>query len=108
MPPFDRDRVAVLTWTIRTLSTCGLRRQTSISLQRAASELSAARAAGMPVIYVVIHLGPRFPDVPAWGVFNMVRHSAMLQEGTECAAIHDADTTTPVSHSWHEIVFTLF
>jgi nicotinamidase-related amidase len=64
-------------------------------LQRAASVLSAARKAGVPVIYVVIHFRPGYPEIPTWGVFNMVRQSGMLQEGTNGAAIHEAVPPQP-------------
>ena len=90
MPQFDRDRAAVLIMDYQNDVVLRFAEADDSLLQRAAAVLSAARAAGVPVIYVVITFRPGYPEVPASGVFNMVRQSGMLQEGTEGAAIHEA------------------
>jgi nicotinamidase-related amidase len=95
MPLFDRDRAAVLIMDYQNDVVMRFADVDVSCLQRAASVLSAARAAGVPVIYVVIHFRPGYPEVPTWGVFNMVRQSGMLQEGTEGAAIHEAVAPQP-------------
>lgn len=94
-PLFDRDRAAVLIMDYQNDVVMRFAEADASLLQRAASVLSAARKAGVPVIYVVIHFRPGYPEVPARGVFNMVRQSGMLQEGTEGAAIHGAVTPQP-------------
>lgn len=59
-------------------------------LTRAASVLAAARAAGIPVVHVVVQFRPGHPEVAAHGMFKMVRDGNRLVEGTEAAAIHPA------------------
>jgi nicotinamidase-related amidase len=95
MPQFDRDRAAVLIMDYQNDVVLRFAEADDSLLQRAARVLSAARAAGVPVIYVVIHFRPGYPEVPASGVFNRVRQSGMLQEGTEGAAIHEAVAPQP-------------
>src|SRR5471030_2575274 len=95
IPQFDRDRSAVLIMDYQNDVVLRFAQADDSLLQRAAGVLSAARAAGVPVIYVVIHFRPGYPEVPSWGVFNMVRQSGMLQEGTEGAAIHAAVAPQP-------------
>jgi nicotinamidase-related amidase len=95
MPQFDRDRAAVLIMDYQNDVVLRFAEADDSLLQRAARVLSAARAAGVPVIYVVIQFRPGYPEVPASGVFNRVRQSGMLQEGTEGAAIHEAVAPRP-------------
>ena len=95
MTQFDRDRAAVLIMDYQNDVVLRFAEADDSLLQRAARVLSAARAAGVPVIYVVIHFRPGYPEVPASGVFNRVRQSGMLQEGTEGAAIHEAVAPQP-------------
>jgi nicotinamidase-related amidase len=90
MPLFDRDRAVVLIMDYQNDVVLRFAEADSSLLQRAANVLAAARKAGVPVIYVVIHFRPGYPEVPTWGMFKMVRDSGMLQEGTEGAAIHPA------------------
>ena len=95
MPQFDRDRAAVLIMDYQNDVVLRFAEADDSLLQRAARVLLAARAAGVPVIYVVIHFRPGYPEVPASGVVNRVRQSGMLQEGTEGAAIHEAVAPQP-------------
>ena len=92
---FDRDRAAVLIMDYQNDIVIRFAGADDGLLQRAAKVLSAARAAGVPVIYVVVHFRAGYPEVPSSGVFNMVRESGMLQEGTEGAAIHPAVAPEP-------------
>jgi len=59
-------------------------------LGRAASVLSGARRAGIPVIHVVVSFRGGYPEIsPRNKIFSgLVKASGMLQEGTEGAAIH--------------------
>lgn len=59
-------------------------------LTRAASVQDRARAAGIPVIHVVIRFRPGYPEVPKQSLFNAVKAAGRLQEGTTGAAIHSA------------------
>lgn len=92
---FDRNRAAVLIMDYQNDVVLRFSKADASLLERAASVLSAARKAGIPVIYVVIHFRPGYPEVPPWGMFNMVRNSGILQEGTEGAAIHEAVSPQP-------------
>jgi nicotinamidase-related amidase len=65
-------------------------------LDRAASVLEAARGAGVPVIYVVIHFREGYPEInPRNRTFGRVRESGLLQEGTPGVAIHAAVAPRP-------------
>jgi nicotinamidase-related amidase len=64
-------------------------------LERAARVLARARRAGIPVIYVVIQFRPGYPEVPSRGVFQNVRASGRLVEGTDGAAVHPAVAPAP-------------
>ncbi len=64
-------------------------------LQRAARVLKGARAAGLPIIYVVIHFRPGYPEVPDRGVFKNVRASGRLLAGTPGAEVHVAVAPAP-------------
>ena len=65
------------------------------TLDRAAQVLEAARRAGIPVIHVVIHFRPGYPEVPDRGTFKMVKGSGMLVAGTAGAEIHPAVAPKP-------------
>ena len=58
-------------------------------LDRAATVLDAARAAGVGVYYVVVRFRPGYPEISARNkTFRTVRENAMLREGTPEAEIH--------------------
>jgi nicotinamidase-related amidase len=59
-------------------------------LERAGRVLDAARAAGIPVIHIVVQFRPGHPEVASRGLFKMVKDGNRLVEGTEGAAIHRA------------------
>jgi nicotinamidase-related amidase len=59
-------------------------------LPRVASVQDHARAAGIPVVHVVIRFRPGYPEVPKQSLFSAVRSAGRLQEGTAGAAIHPA------------------
>jgi len=91
----DRARTAVL---IMDYQNDILLRFTQIddeTLTRAARVLDAARAAGVPVIYVRIAFRAGYPEVPEQGMFAMARDSGRLVDGTEGADIHAAVAPQP-------------
>ena len=58
-------------------------------LDRAASVIAAARAAGLPIIYVVVAFREGYPEVsPRNRSFATMKASGRLLEGTPGAAIH--------------------
>lgn len=59
-------------------------------LTRAGAVLNCARAAGIPVVHVVVQFRPGHPEIADRGMFKMVRDSGRLVEGTPGAAIHPA------------------
>jgi len=65
-------------------------------LDRAASVIAAARAAGLPIIYVVVAFRAGYPEVsPRNPSFAAMRASGRLQEGTPGAAIHERVAPQP-------------
>ena len=59
-------------------------------LDRAASVLSAARRAGVPVIYVVVRFRPGHPEVSVRNkIFSGMKAAGRLAEGSPGAEIHD-------------------
>src|SRR5689334_11844128 len=84
----DRERTAVLAMDLQHDIVTGFVPTEPSLLERTARVLDAARRAGLPVIYVVIHFRPGYPEVPPRGVFQVVRNSNRLIEGTPGAAIH--------------------
>jgi nicotinamidase-related amidase len=86
----DRDRTAVLVMDYQNDIVTRFTQLDTATLERAAGVLQAARAAGLPVIYVKIAFRPGYPEVPEQGLFAMVRGSGMMIEGTEGADIHPA------------------
>jgi len=58
-------------------------------LDRATTVLTSARAAGAPIVYVVVQFRPGYPEVsPRSPSFAAIKDSGRLQEGTPGAAIH--------------------
>lgn len=58
-------------------------------LDRAAETLSAARSAGMPVIYIAVQFRAGYPEInPRNGTFAALRESGRLLAGSSGAAIH--------------------
>jgi len=55
---------------------------------RAASVLDAARAAGIPVIHVVVHFRPGHPEVANRGVFKGIKAAGAMIGGSEGTEIH--------------------
>jgi nicotinamidase-related amidase len=90
MPSFDRDRAAVLIMDYQNDVVLRFAQPDAGLLKRAADVLGAARQAGVPVIYVTISFREGYPEVPKGGLFDQVRTSGLLREGTEGAAIHEA------------------
>lgn len=65
-------------------------------LQRAPAFLAKARAAGMPIIYVVVRFRPGYPEVDAANpLFAGIAKAGVLVEGTRGAEIHDAVAPKP-------------
>lgn len=60
----------------------------AVFLPRVARVQDQARAAGVPVIHVVIRFRPGYPEVPKQSLFAAARAAGRLQEGTPGAAIH--------------------
>jgi nicotinamidase-related amidase len=58
-------------------------------LQRASTVLNAVRAAGLPVIYVVVRFRPGYPEIsPANKVLGRIRAAGLLVEGSPGSQIH--------------------
>jgi nicotinamidase-related amidase len=55
---------------------------------RAASVLSAARAAGIPVLHIVVRFRPGHPEIGDRGVFTAIKTARAMVEGSEGAEIH--------------------
>lgn len=70
-------------------------------LHRVANVQAHARAAGIPVVHVVIRFRPGYPSVPTHGLFARVRAAGLLQEGTHGAAINPV-----VAPKDHDVVVT--
>ena len=65
-------------------------------LERAASVLSAARQAGIPVIYVALKLRPGYPEIPPRNkTFRSLRAAGRLLEGSNDAEIHPTVAPQP-------------
>lgn len=64
-------------------------------LPRAARVLDAARAAKIPVIYVVIWFRPGYPELPKETMFSELRASGRQQEGNPGSGIHPAVAPKP-------------
>src|SRR6478609_4877153 len=91
----DRERTAVLIMDYQNDVLLRFTQVDDATLERAAAVLAAARAAGVPVIYVMIAFRPGYPEVPDGRMFSMVKGSGMLVEGTEGADIHSAVAPQP-------------
>jgi nicotinamidase-related amidase len=91
----DRDRTAVLIMDYQNDILTRFTQIEEATLSRAADVLRAARAAGLPVIYVKIAFRPGYAEVPEQGLFAMVRGSGILVDGTEGADIHPAVAPQP-------------
>ena len=71
-------------------------------LERAASVLSTARRAGVPVLYVVVRFRPGHPEVSARNkIFSGMKIAGRLAEGSPGAEIHDR-----VRPQAHEVIVT--
>lgn len=92
---FDRDRTAVLIMDYQNDIVGQIADSDPGLLTRAASVLSAARDAQLPVIYVVVQFRAGYPEVARSGVFNTVRQSGRYLEGTDGAAVHEAVAPRP-------------
>ncbi len=65
-------------------------------IERTASAIARARAAGIPVVYVVVGFSPGYPDWPAGSpVFAESRHKQGLILGTWGTQVHDALAPAP-------------
>jgi nicotinamidase-related amidase len=65
-------------------------------IERTASAIARARAAGIPVVYVVVGFSPGYPDWPAASpVFAESRHKQGLVLGTWGTRVHDALAPAP-------------
>jgi nicotinamidase-related amidase len=60
-------------------------------MERAALAIERARAAGVPVIYIVVGFSPGYPDWPATSpLFTAARERSALVLGTWSTAVHEA------------------
>lgn len=90
----DREHTAVLVLHVQNIvvsgETSGLKTGQSELLERISSVLNGARAAGMPVIYLVVQFRPGYPEVAASSspTFNFLKRDNRLMEGTEEAQVH--------------------
>jgi nicotinamidase-related amidase len=91
----DSERTAVLAMDFQQDIVTGFVPTDPSLLERTARVLDAARGAALPVIHVVIHFRPGYPEVPPRGMFQMVRTSNRLAEGTPGAAVHAAVAPKP-------------
>lgn len=65
-------------------------------VQRTAGAIRSARAAGMPVIYVVVGFRPGYPEVSARNAsFSTLRETGRFAAGDPGTAIHDAVAPEP-------------
>jgi nicotinamidase-related amidase len=93
---FDRERTAVLIMDDQNDILLRFTQIDDATLERAAAVLAAARAAGVPVIYVKIAFRPGYPEVPdgshvlRFGV-NSCTHS------TDASVSYPSCSTTPRS-----------
>src|SRR4051812_49359529 len=62
---------------------------------RAASVLKTARAASIPVIYVVVQFREGHPEIADRGMFKRIRDTNGFVEGTEAVAIHSSVAPQP-------------
>ncbi len=82
----DRERTAVLIMDYQN-TIVGTGREELLS--RASQVLNAARGAGIPVIYVVVHFRQGYPEIsPLNRMFRGLKDAGLLLEGTPGAAVH--------------------
>jgi len=90
MANIDPSRTVVLSMDFQNDIVAGFVPVGADVLDRAGRVLAKARAAGIPVIHVVVQFRPGHPEVADHGLFKMVRDGNRLVQGTEGAAIHPA------------------
>ncbi len=64
-------------------------------VERAAGVLNAARKAGIPVIYVVVSFREGYPEVGSRGVFQFVKGTGRMVQGTDAVAVHSGVAPKP-------------
>ena len=88
--PINRAQTAVLIMDYQNDIVSNVEASDPGLLDRAASVLSAARRAGVPVIYVVVRFRPGHPEVSARNkIFSGMKAADRLAEGSPGAEIHD-------------------
>ncbi len=84
----DRDHTAVLAMDLQLEMTPGISADQPDFLERVATVLTAARDAGVPVIYVVVRFREGYPEVsPRNRMFSGLKQSGRFQVGAPTAEI---------------------
>ncbi len=88
MADIDPSKTVVLSMDFQNDIVAGFVPVAADVLDRAGRVLAKARAAGIPVIHVVVQFRAGHPEVADHGLFKMVRDGNRLVQGTDGAAIH--------------------
>jgi nicotinamidase-related amidase len=85
----DRKRSAILIMDYQTAVVAGFGTDQEALLRRSAGVLKSARAAALPVIYVVVGFRPDYPEIsPRNLTFSGIKQSARFASGDRDAEIH--------------------
>ncbi len=87
-PAFDVDETALLIMDYQNDIVANYAGGDSELTKRASSVLDAARAAGVPVIHVVVRFRPGHVEVADRGVFKAIKAAGAMVEGSEGVEIH--------------------
>ena len=88
MPAFDVNETALLIMDYQNDIVANYAGGDSELTKRASSVLDAARAAGVPVIHVVVRFRPGHAEVADRGVFKGIKAAGAMVEGSEGVEIH--------------------
>ena len=88
MPTIDVSTTAVLIMDYQNDIVANFGSGDAGLVQRAAGALDGARKAGIPIIHVVIHFRPGYPEVTDRGTFKALKDAGAFQEGSPGADIH--------------------
>lgn len=95
MPGFDLDTTAMLIMDYQSRIVSDYAGDDPELTQRAASVLDAARAAGIPVIHIMVHFRPGHPEVAERGIFKGIKAAGGMVEGSAGTEIHPAVAPHP-------------
>ncbi len=92
----DRNRSAVLIMDYQAAVVAGFATDQEPILRRSADVLKAARAAALPVIYVVVGFRPGYPEVSSRNLtFSGIKQTGRFANGDSGAEIHPAVAPQP-------------